>query len=148
MERVPIPKGSLISAKAMIISDKIIASSKALEVTSMGSAEPIASKNPEPKQQGGISKRKKTVPRIKSGFIKLITSMKKAQKKVDRKSSITILPREGIIWRETEKTRAVSPYTQIRAAAQTMAKANLLDANKMRKDPVRAERGECEPQKR
>jgi hypothetical protein len=128
--------------------DKVIASNRALEVASSGRTDVKTSKYPDPKQLGGINKRKKAVPKTKRGFKRLRLSIKKPQRKVDKKSSITILPLSGKIWREAEKIRAVSPYTQISAPAQTMAKANLLEAKIIKPEPVIAERGEWEPQKR
>jgi len=62
--------------------------------------------------------------------------------KEDKKRSITILPRTGMIGRAPEKIRAESPYTQTRAPVHTRAKENRLDAIIIRAAPVRAERGE------
>jgi len=68
--------------------------------------------------------------------------MKIPQRKVDKKRSITILPRLGIMERAPEKIRAESPYTQIRAPAHIRAKANLVEARRISPAPERAERGE------
>jgi ASC-1-like (ASCH) protein len=132
----------------MIIPDKVIASNKALEAASIGSIDSNDSKNPEPKQQGGISKRKKSVPKIKRGFKMLKERIKTAQRKVDKKSNITIFPHKGRKRRAPEKIRAVRPYTQISAAAQIMAEESLLDAIIIKPDPIKEERGEWEPQRR
>ena len=74
--------------------------------------------------------------------------IKKAQRKVDKKSSITIFPHKGRILRAPVKIRAVRPYTQISAAAQVMAKESLPEANIIKTEPEREERGEWEPQRR
>jgi hypothetical protein len=142
MEKVPIPRGSLIRAKARIMADKVIASSKNLETASSGSTDSTASKKPEPRQQGGIRARKKLVPKINKGLSRYTRSIKKEQRKVDKKSSTTIFPRRGRIRRAEEKIRAVKPYTQMSVPAQTRAKAILPEAKIMRAEAVRAARGE------
>jgi hypothetical protein len=129
-------------ARARIIPDKVIASRKALDAASKGCTDSKASKYLRSRQQGGMRAIKKKVPRTKRGFMKLTKSINNAQRKADKKSRITILPREGIICRALEKIRAVRLYTQIRAAAQTRANANLPEANMISPEPVRADRGE------
>jgi hypothetical protein len=82
------------------------------------------------------------------GFKKPTRTIKKPQKKADKKRSITILPRAGIIGRAPEKTKAENPYTQIRAAAEIRAKAKRPEAIMIKPVPARVESGEWEPQKR
>jgi hypothetical protein len=92
---VPIPRGSRIRDRAIITPEKITASSSARETASNGSKDSTASKKPVDIHQGGTKTRKKTVPRIKRGFKRLIMIAKIPQKKEDKKSRITILPLEG-----------------------------------------------------
>jgi len=93
-------------------------------------------------QQGGTRIRKKPIPRPNRGFNRLESTIKTPQRKDVKKRSTAILPRAGKIPRAFEKIRAESPYTQIRAPIQIMAKAKRLEANIIRPVHVSADRGE------
>jgi hypothetical protein len=89
------PRGSRIRDRAIITPEKATDSTSAREIASNGSRDSTASKKPVDIHQGGTKTRKKSVPRIKRGFKRLIIIAKIPQKKVDKKSRITILPLEG-----------------------------------------------------
>jgi hypothetical protein len=89
------PKGSRIREIAIIIPEKTAASSRAREIASIGSKNSTVSKKPVDMHQVGTRTRKKNVPRIKSGFNRLIRIAKIPQKKEDRKSRITMRPFVG-----------------------------------------------------